>query len=174
MLRQGHAEARRLIGGVRPPVLDESGVVPAIAHLVHEASRRRGRRSNITPRSSSAAWAYSGERHLPRHPGGAGQRLQPQQEPQGPRRLRQHGDQLRLEIRAGGSVSPRRAGAGRLLRPGRDAAAGAIAGGQVQHPQVPGEGTRIAIGAAVGPGLTGVCGAEGDKARWNSITRCCT
>jgi signal transduction histidine kinase len=38
MLRQSHFEARRLIGGVRPPVLDESGVVAAIAHLVHEPS----------------------------------------------------------------------------------------------------------------------------------------
>jgi PAS domain S-box-containing protein len=36
MLRQSHFEARRLINGVRPPVLDESGVVAAIAHLVHE------------------------------------------------------------------------------------------------------------------------------------------
>jgi PAS domain S-box-containing protein len=42
MLRQGHFEARRLISGVRPPILDESGVVEAIAHLVHEESRRKG------------------------------------------------------------------------------------------------------------------------------------
>ena len=39
MLRQGHFEARRLIAGVRPPILDESGVVEAISHLVHEESR---------------------------------------------------------------------------------------------------------------------------------------
>ena len=36
LLRRGHAETRRLIGGVRPPILDESGVVAAIAHLVHD------------------------------------------------------------------------------------------------------------------------------------------
>jgi PAS domain S-box-containing protein len=36
LLRQGHAETRRLIGGVRPPILDESGVVAAVAHLVHD------------------------------------------------------------------------------------------------------------------------------------------
>ena len=42
MLHQGHFEARRLINGVRPPVLDESGVVEAIAHLIHEESRRKG------------------------------------------------------------------------------------------------------------------------------------
>ena len=36
MLRQGHFEARRLISGVRPPILDEAGIVTAIAHLVNE------------------------------------------------------------------------------------------------------------------------------------------
>ena len=36
LLRQGHYEARRIINGVRPPVLDEDGVLAAIAHLVHE------------------------------------------------------------------------------------------------------------------------------------------
>ena len=36
MLRQSHVEARRLISGVRPPILDESGVMAAIAHLVYD------------------------------------------------------------------------------------------------------------------------------------------
>lgn len=35
LLQQGHGECRRLISGVRPPILDESGVVAAIAHLVN-------------------------------------------------------------------------------------------------------------------------------------------
>lgn len=39
MLRLAHAEARRLISGVRPPALDEAGAETAIAHLVHD---RRG------------------------------------------------------------------------------------------------------------------------------------
>lgn len=39
MLRQSHAEARRLISGVRPPILDESGIVAAIAHLVNDEHR---------------------------------------------------------------------------------------------------------------------------------------
>ena len=42
MLRQGHFEARRLIAGVRPPILDEAGVVAAIGHLVNEQSRLKG------------------------------------------------------------------------------------------------------------------------------------
>ncbi len=36
ILRQAHLETRRLISGVRPPILDESGIVAAIAHLVHD------------------------------------------------------------------------------------------------------------------------------------------
>jgi PAS domain S-box-containing protein len=42
MLRQGHFEARRLISGVRPPILDESGVVAAVAHLVNEQRLQNG------------------------------------------------------------------------------------------------------------------------------------
>ncbi|MEN6459150.1 MAG: PAS domain S-box protein [Thermoguttaceae bacterium] len=42
LLRQAHLEARRLISGVRPPALDESGVVAAIVHLIddHRATSR--------------------------------------------------------------------------------------------------------------------------------------
>ena len=36
MLRQSHANARRLISGVRPPILDEEGIVAALAHLVSD------------------------------------------------------------------------------------------------------------------------------------------
>jgi PAS domain S-box-containing protein len=34
LLRQGHNETRRLISGLRPPILDEAGVMAAILHLV--------------------------------------------------------------------------------------------------------------------------------------------
>ncbi len=40
MLRRAHSEARRLISGVRPPILDDSGITAAIAHLVHEYTDR--------------------------------------------------------------------------------------------------------------------------------------
>jgi PAS domain S-box-containing protein len=49
MLRQSHAETRRLISGVRPPVLDESGVLAAISHLVNE--RRPGKDPKIEVRN---------------------------------------------------------------------------------------------------------------------------
>lgn len=42
LLQQGHFEARRLIAGVRPPVLDEAGVVEAVAHLINEQNREKG------------------------------------------------------------------------------------------------------------------------------------
>ena len=42
MLRQSHAEARRLISGVRPPILDEEGIVAAVNHLVQEQHQRGG------------------------------------------------------------------------------------------------------------------------------------
>lgn len=48
MLHQGHSEARRLISGVRPPILDESGVVAAIAHLVNDQGFKGGRTSYFT------------------------------------------------------------------------------------------------------------------------------
>ncbi len=42
MLQQGHVETRRLISGVRPPILDESGVVAAIVHLVYDPAFDQG------------------------------------------------------------------------------------------------------------------------------------
>lgn len=42
MLRQAHFEARRLISGVRPPILDESGIIAAVAHLVNEHRLQKG------------------------------------------------------------------------------------------------------------------------------------
>jgi PAS domain S-box-containing protein len=40
MIRESHAEARRLIRGLRPLQLDDAGVVPAIQSLVEEANRQ--------------------------------------------------------------------------------------------------------------------------------------
>jgi PAS domain S-box-containing protein len=42
LVHQSHAEARRLISEVRPPVIDEIGLETAISHLVHEQRRRGG------------------------------------------------------------------------------------------------------------------------------------
>ena len=42
LVRQSHAESRRLISEVRPPIIDENGVEMAISHLVHEQRRHGG------------------------------------------------------------------------------------------------------------------------------------
>jgi PAS domain S-box-containing protein len=42
MVQQAYGEARRLISGVRPPILDESGITAAVAHLVYEHSGAAG------------------------------------------------------------------------------------------------------------------------------------
>ena len=42
LVRQAHAESRRLINEVRPPVIDETGLETAISHLVHEQRRHGG------------------------------------------------------------------------------------------------------------------------------------
>lgn len=44
MLQQSHNEARRLIAGVRPPILDESGVLAAVGHLMNEHKNKKGPR----------------------------------------------------------------------------------------------------------------------------------
>ncbi len=38
MLRQSLSEARRLISGLRPPIIDEMGIVPAIEHMIEGLS----------------------------------------------------------------------------------------------------------------------------------------
>ncbi len=42
LVQQGVDDARRLIGGLRPAVLDESGIVAGIEYLAHEAELRDG------------------------------------------------------------------------------------------------------------------------------------
>jgi PAS domain S-box-containing protein len=42
VLRQGLSEARRLIAGVRPLILDDSGVIAAIGHLMNEERLHKG------------------------------------------------------------------------------------------------------------------------------------
>ncbi len=50
MLQRSHGEARRLISGVRPPILDESGVVAAIAHLVYDPAFDQGPKIDLRNR----------------------------------------------------------------------------------------------------------------------------
>lgn len=47
LLRESIAESRRLVGGLRPPVLDEFGIVPAIDHLVEQNRQEDGPRIEL-------------------------------------------------------------------------------------------------------------------------------
>jgi signal transduction histidine kinase len=40
LIREAHAEVRRLIGGLRPPQLEEDGIGPAVENLVREINKR--------------------------------------------------------------------------------------------------------------------------------------
>ena len=61
LLRQAHFEARRLISGVRPPILDESGILAAM-----RAPRQRAELSGW------AADQFSQQRHVPAAGAGGG------------------------------------------------------------------------------------------------------
>jgi PAS domain S-box-containing protein len=50
MLEASYGECRRLISGVRPPILDEFGVAAAVAHLVYEPSFEGGPRIQLRNR----------------------------------------------------------------------------------------------------------------------------
>ncbi len=53
MLQQSHYETRRLIAGVRPPILDEEGIAAAVGHLVHEQIRLDGPKIDFRSRLDS-------------------------------------------------------------------------------------------------------------------------
>ena len=84
LVRQAHAESRRLISEVRPPVIDEIGLETAISHLVHEQRRRGGPKIECHSDVQFGTTAVDlGERPLPHRPGSVDQCLQAQQEQEG-------------------------------------------------------------------------------------------
>ena len=84
MLQQGHSEARRLISGVRPPILDEEGIVAAVAHLVNEERQQKGPKIEyLSQVDFEPIDADPGERRVPHRPGGPGKCLQTQQKQEG-------------------------------------------------------------------------------------------
>jgi len=146
MLRQSHAEARRLISGVRPPILDESGVVAAIAHLVHD--EHLGPRpkiefhskvafSRLAPVVENSIYriVQEGLANASRHSRSEKVRIS----------LVQHGDRVRIQIQDWGiGFNPKAAGENRFGLEGiRERAR--LLGGKAWIHSKPGEGTRIAV-----------------------------
>ena len=146
MLERSHVEARRLISGVRSPVLDESGVVAAIAHLVYDPAfdqgpkidfRNRVTFNRLVPVLENTIYrivqeALSNARHH-------------SQSKKILVRLVQRGDRLRIEIRDWGvGFDPK------LVRENRFGLKGIrerarLLGGKCRIKSAPGEGTSIVV-----------------------------
>jgi signal transduction histidine kinase len=146
MLRQSHFEARRLISGVRPPILDESGVVAAIAHLVHEERPGPGPKvefqskvtfNRLAPVMENSIYriAQEGMANACKHSKSAKVRVS----------LVQRGDRVRIEIRDWGiGFEPKAAGEDRFGLEGiRERAR--LLGGRSSIRSGPGKGTRITV-----------------------------
>lgn len=146
MLRQAHAETRRLISGVRPPILDESGLTAAIAHLVHDQRRPNGPEiefdsrvafDRLAPVVENAVYRIAQEALANACKHSRAERIRVA--------LFQDDDRLRLEVRDGGvgfdpeAVGPNRFGLEGIRERGR------LLGGRVSIDSRPGKGTRVCI-----------------------------
>ncbi len=152
MLRQGHLEARRLISGVRPPILDESGIVAAVAHLVSEERLQKGPQiefhsdvafDRLVPILENAIYriVQEGLTNACRHSQSQRVRIG----------LLQRGDVLQIKVQDWGQgFDPARVEA-EPFRSGGDSATGKTAGGQHQRGKRTGTRNlphgRIAVGA---------------------------
>jgi PAS domain S-box-containing protein len=146
MLRQGHFEARRLIAGVRPPILDESGVVEGIAHLVHEQGRGTRQKIDFRSRVDFDRLVPTLENSIYRiAQEGLTNACQHSQSGKVQVSLLQHGDAVKIEIRDWGvgfdakAACKNRFGLEGIRQRAR------LLGGKCSIRSAPGKGTRIAV-----------------------------
>jgi signal transduction histidine kinase len=146
-LRQGLAEARRLISGLRPPILDELGPVAAIAHLVKESQGQAGAPeielnsevafTRLAPVLENAIYriVQEGLANALKHSGSKKVRIE----------LVQRGDRIEIRIEDWGSgftwdrVTEGSYGLKGIQERAR------LLGGTAKIDTAPGEGTRIAV-----------------------------
>ena len=146
ILQQGHVEARRLISGVRPPVLDEEGIVAAVSHLVNEGRRKKGPKiefqakvefERLTPILENAIYRIVQEAlaNACRHSQAKKVHVE----------LFQDGDQLRIEVRDRGvGFRPEDVGKSRFGLEGiRERAR--LLGGKATIEAEPGQGTTVVV-----------------------------
>jgi len=145
LMRASVAEGRRLINGLRPPILDELGIVAAIEHLVEETRREISRvdfrhdldQAEAAPPLENAVFrivqeALANVRH---HSGADRVRVE----------LDQIGDRLRIEVRDWGvGFDPDKTPGERFgLRGVRERTR--LLGGIMSIRSAPGKGTRIVV-----------------------------
>lgn len=153
MVRESLNEARRLISGVRPPILDESGVVAAVAHLVYDFRANQGPeiefRSNVNfgrlaPVLENAIYriAQEGLTNACKYSQSENIRVE----------LVQLGDQVRIEIADQGvGFDPQTVDEGRFGLEGiRERAR--LLGGNALIDSAPGQGARIVVDVPLVPG----------------------
>jgi PAS domain S-box-containing protein len=152
MLQQGHFETRRLIAGVRPPILDEEGIVEAVAHLVHELGRDKGPKienrsrvdfDRLDPTLENAIYRIAQEALTNACKHGKSERISVS--------LLQREDRLRIEIRDWGvGFDPKTAPKNRFGLEGIRQRA-RLLGGKCHIRSSAGKGTRITVELPVIP-----------------------
>ena len=146
LLRQSHFEARRIISGVRPPILDESGVVAAVAHLVYDVRAHKGPKvefrskvefDRLAPILENAIYRIAQE--------GLANAWKHSKSKKVSVGLMQRGDQVRVVIRDQGvGFDPKTVAEGRFGLEGiRERAR--LLGGKSKIDSTPGKGTRIVV-----------------------------
>jgi signal transduction histidine kinase len=146
LLRESIAESRRLVRGLRPPVLDEYGIVPAIEHLIEDHLAAGGANvefvSGITTQRlarplESAMFRMVQEtlNNIRQHSRSDRTRIE----------LAQKGGAVRLEVRDWGiGFDPEKVGADHFgLRGIRERAR--LLGGRAEIESRPGKGTRVSV-----------------------------
>ena len=146
LLRESISETRRLIAGLRPPILDEAGIVAAISHLIHDAQTHDGpevefhssvKSNRLEPLLENAIFriVQEGVANVRRHSKSDRAEI----------RLVQDGNQVRVQIQDWGigfkpdTVEERCFGLAGIRERAR------VLGGQATVDSTPGEGTRIVV-----------------------------
>jgi PAS domain S-box-containing protein len=154
LLQQGHAEARRIISGVRPPILDESGVVAAIAHLVHDPSVAHGPKVEFYSNTQFGRLPSIFENAIYRiAQEGLSNACKHSQSPKVRISLIERGGRVRIEIRDWGiGFNPRKMKKNHFGLPGiRERAR--LLGGKCRVRSAPGEGACITVDLPLPPEL---------------------
>jgi PAS domain S-box-containing protein len=145
LLREAVQEARRLISGLRPPVLDELGIVAAIEYLIHEIQAdvpdirfvHRTKFARLAAPLESAIFRIVQESlsNIRAHSGGGRAKIE----------LIEHGQQLRLVVRDWGKgFDPAHINEGRFGLQGIRQR-GRLLGAKVVIDSHPGKGTTVVV-----------------------------